>query len=391
MKFLFYVDKHTEQLKFTYDAMVNCAGFSGTETSVLETAKYLVASGHYVVIMIDNEYTDDQIIFWDSKKMFSYDYSDFDVYSPLLFCHSFQAFQLVMFVPKSCLFIWWMHCFPIAYDLAIIDYAKCKGLKIIVVTPSNYVTNHSIVASLQLPRFTVGNGINHAIFASNDLALQQNKTGRFTFHAAFDRGGILSYKVFKKFQNHFKYGSFHTFDYGLGTCDVTHLLKDSSVNFKKALSKVDLHRHLLTCDYFVYTLAYDHGGIHHDTYACCIHEALASGVIVLSWDVACLKSLYGDAIILLEPLHYSTYNSNAPFSANPNLLSDEAVQLLFEKLKYLEENPIEKEKQRKKGFDWALNPIRTWNYQSACFLNICKQQHNKSQFTHSTKRLSKIL
>jgi glycosyltransferase involved in cell wall biosynthesis len=84
-------------------------------------------------------------------------------------------------------------------------------------------------------------------------------------------------------------------------------------------------------------------------------EALACGVIVLVWDVACISSVYGDNVVKITVPEKITknYNPRARFASCRWMLTDEAKKLFVDKIIELESNPQLKEEIRQKGISWA--------------------------------------
>jgi glycosyltransferase involved in cell wall biosynthesis len=377
MHFLFFLPEHAyaqREQKFRYENMIKGSGFSGTDASVLEHARYLTRQGHHVQIILNEESQEDGVCFLNVHKLSQYDFSTVNVFSPLQFINQQGTVDIILKLPKTCLFVWWMHCFPNDYDTQVANFVINQGLKLIAVTPSEFVTNHVKNNPFSSSVTTIKNSIDRNIFTLEKLQKPHLKKGNFSCHSSFERGGIISYKVFQKFREHFNYGTFHVCSYYMGDAETLNMLKkDQNVNIKGSLSKERVSLHLNSCDYFVYALALPNGCTCHDTYACCIHEALASGVIVITWDVAGHKNLYGDAIVLVEHIPHPDYNPKAPYNATGtwNHSSDEAISKLFNIVKFFEDNPIEKEKQRQRAIDWAFHPDRTWLNETKKFEQLC--------------------
>lgn len=172
----------------------------------------------------------------------------------------------------------------------------------------------------------------------------------------------MAYRVFKYVQNKrpdactsIHYASYFAPDSSL----IQPLLQDVDVHWHSSLPKNKIASLLNEADYFVYPLVLPDAVVHHDTFASVVLEALASGVIVVTWNVACIPHVYGDYVIQVEPDDVPGYDRRARYGRNAWMLTDEAVQRLGEKILYLEEHPEEKEILRERGRTWAKT--QTWD------------------------------
>ena len=89
--------------------------------------------------------------------------------------------------------------------------------------------------------------------------------------------------------------------------------------------------------------------VHHDTFACVVLEAFACGVTVITWDVACMKGVYGDNIHLLKPPSCNNYNPFGQFEKNQNMRSESSMKMFIDKIDEIEKNPIIKLEHKKKS------------------------------------------
>lgn len=108
--------------------------------------------------------------------------------------------------------------------------------------------------------------------------------------------------------------------------------------------------------YFVYPLVLPSGNVHKDTFACCVAEALANGVIVLTWPVAALPELYKDVVQFL-PLprgaKMEETQSAEFYYTDSSLLSEEAVDIIVDAILFFESHPKYREEVREKGMGFA--------------------------------------
>ena len=166
-----------------------------------------------------------------------------------------------------------------------------------------------------LPYRTIYNAVNDSIFVNNNLDYDRKK-GNFVFFASFERGGELCIRIFSKINSIYdKKCKLHITSYEKDDFEKINDSNDpSSIVKYSSLSKVHIKKLLDECDYFIYPLVNKTtGSVHHDTFACVILEALACGVTVITWDVACFKSIYSNHIDLIDPPIKSTYNPQAQF------------------------------------------------------------------------------
>lgn len=360
MHFLFYIaDRSNKVAEFSYQSMINNAGFSGTDASVLEMAHFLVNKyGQQVTIMIDaniDAYVSDGVTIISQSNILNYDFSNVDFFSPCFFCNTMITMYLIDLLPKTCIFAYWVHSFHTVLDNAGLKFAASKFINKIYICPSKFVESFYIDSNRTI---VIPNGINPGIFDGKHA--KHAKNGNFVFHPTFDRGGMVAAKVFKMFKDKYGYGTLHFASYKNNDMN-----EDIDAIFHGSLSKMELRNLLNSCDYFIYPLSYPLAfGTHHDTYACVVHEAMACGVIVISWNVACLQDVYKDNIILVDPIPYPGYSPFSMHSANPNLASDNGVCALFDKIVYLENNPDIKRDIRERAKKWALDHDQTWESQA---------------------------
>ena len=124
-----------------------------------------------------------------------------------------------------------------------------------------------------------------------------------------------------------------------------------------SLSKERVAEILRGSEYFIYPLVTPENHVHHDTFGCVILEALSLGVIVVTWNVACIPWIYADYVVGLEPP--GAYPKNQRFVKDAWFSSDEAVNRLTNAVIELEMNPSRKHATRQRGIEWAQQ--QTWD------------------------------
>jgi FkbM family methyltransferase len=111
-------------------------------------------------------------------------------------------------------------------------------------------------------------------------------------------------------------------------------------------------------EYFIYPLvlpARASYSLHKDTFACCVAEALAHGVIVITYPTGALYELYKDCVVFIPlPTNVRLEDMQSHSGYNcPSLYSDEAILNIYNIINELEQNPSRKQMIRDKSIDFA--------------------------------------
>ena len=165
--------------------------------------------------------------------------------------------------------------------------------------------------------------INNPLMNDMLVPISNKNDTSFSWHAAWERGGEVAKKIFDKFN---KNGNFYKLNY----------VDPNESNDKSAVIS-----NLNKSKYFVYPLVLPDGRVHKDTFACCVAEALAMGVKVITWPIAALPELYdGGGIYFVDyPNDANVSNlTNYEFISDDSLKSDEAIDLFVNKLNEIEAN-----------------------------------------------------
>lgn len=160
------------------------------------------------------------------------------------------------------------------------------------------------------------------------------------FFACFERGGEVAERVWKALKKHEPsvWGSFKSLQYNVqNACN----------------DKMSLFATLSTARYFIYPLvlppSYNSYSVHRDTFGCCVAEALANGVEVLSYPVGALEEHYGDMVhwipfpprVTKEIINNSVYDPKVP-----ELFGDVQVAVIVEMMRKLNDTYNERATQR---------------------------------------------
>ena len=352
MKLLFYFPNENSVRKATlsYTSLENGCGFSGTETALLELSKYLVDRGHSVQIYgVSSSYIDNGIKFISEQDLHSVDL-DVDWYSPIFFFTNSQNLLLERLNRNRTKVFLWFQCF---INNDIINYLQNK-YKVYAQYLSKYVADSYTDIINPKDSWIVFNGVNK-YFTTEIIPSTQSKKGNWIFHPVFERGGNVVKQIFSKI-NKLKPDvaktlnmlSYYTPDLATNSCS-------SNIINQGSKTKLEVRDFLLNSDYFVYPLVLPDGRVHHDTFGSCMLEALACGVIVVVWDVACITSVYSDLVVKIPvPEHVKKYyNPKARFDSCRWMLSDEAQALFVDKILELESDQTKKELIRSKGVKLA--------------------------------------
>jgi glycosyltransferase involved in cell wall biosynthesis len=160
----------------------------------------------------------------------------------------------------------------------------------------------------------------------------------FVWLASWERGGDVALRTFRKLQ--WPSENFFTMDY---------------MNSHNSYDKQDVSKMLSKSDYFVYPLVLGDGRVHKDTFACCVSEALAHEVIVISFEIAALKDLYSGVVDFIPFPRNANVDllQNYDFMRDYSLLDEEVVDNIIQIINYYESNPDEKVKKQKRNREFA--------------------------------------
>ena len=346
----------TRACKLTRENLKSGCGFSGTDTALVEVACGLASKGHRVVVTgaYGFGYITEGVEFVAFNDLFSM--GDFlagvDVYCPLFYLDSHENRCIMDSLgPRAAVWVWFQ-CFV---GDGLLHELRGSGRRVLGSFLSDYMVPH-YDPGLFHSSVVIGNGVDDSLFSENFLSTIKNwafknksdRSGKWVFHACWERGGRVAERTHEYVRARDPLAA-------KGLSKVSYYTPDHGNS--GSLSKSELFSLLSQSDYFVYPLVLEDGRVHHDTYGCVILEALAMGVIVVTWNVACIPSVYGDFVLALEP--HGDYDPFAKFTHNHWMNSESAVDALGKAVLGLEKDPIRKNLMRSKGVKWARN--QTWN------------------------------
>ncbi len=346
------------------------AGASGTDTASILVAEYLAKQGHDVVVCTDRldtpleeEFNKAGKVYVPGQKIYGVTYTTlsfegvenktFDVLINMLWFNKYD--ELPITVSKS--IIYWGHMQWIYGVDELLAYATKNNLSIGIVNVSNWQKQTSMgtvnnVSSRH--KRTVQALIPNPVFDEiiNEVALENipKKKGKFIFHATWVTGGEVALTAVKELNLPEK--EFHALDYFIS---VDHHPEPWFHNHKSN-DRRTVFRHLAESEYFIYPLYTIHKTIRKDTFALTVAEAIAHGVIVLTYPLGALPETYGDLCVWLPP----PPGVDMAAAQRADLTRDESglfkqTKHIVEKIEWLEANPDIKEKYRTLGKKYIMD------------------------------------
>jgi hypothetical protein len=364
LSFLFYNPPTKRSCLMTYDSYVGAGGFSGTDGSILQLCKRLAESGHDAAVVCDayhETFEDAHGIRYVSPADIVRDCARTDVFVPGFAVLDGIPLHVYRNMRAGSLVLPWCHCHisQPKYD-SLLRAVQQHDLRCTVVGPSLFSLSHLAGTA----KAVVPNGIDPRMMPPHPT----NESGRWVFHTSFSRGGKLCMDIFSRMQ---------ACRPDLARCVefMSYYLPDrfkvpEGVVFRDSMDKKRLFETLSGADYFVYPLV-ENSTVHHDTYACSVLEALACGVTVVTWDVACLREVFGDHVEFVDPPPHDGYDRFAETGANPRMSGDEAVQLFVDKILQIEKDQEAKKRAKERNRRWAL--AQSWDASFDRFMQVVRE------------------
>ena len=227
------------------------------------------------------------------------------------------------------------HVLPPHWFKSEFDYVKNRNLKISIVYlcewTRQYVEANApyLVATENietLNKYVIGNPLMSDVLP--DLRANTNHIVRdphaFVFLSTWERGGDIALSAFRRIRQIYPDAVFHVASYNPNYPTVC---ENDGVIVHKSLGKVALSELLLRCGTFIYPLCLPNGHIHKDTFACCVSEAIALGVNVITYRQGALAELYAECVDFVQlPENILNTMTNFNFHAFESwLTTDEAI------------------------------------------------------------------
>jgi len=367
-KIVFWFDETSPRACcFNYKNYTDVCGFSGTCAVTLELARKLAESKNTVYIShpdygLKNTFRPGNSEF-NGYLNYTYVTPDEDllkdcdvfVFSFGFFCKdSHDILSKLKEGTIVCAFshMYWSH--SAIFDIH--NYCKSKKLNFYYIVNSKTSKKHFISNPSEVKYIHVNNSISKPLFYE-EINKHKNleRKNQIIFTSSLQRGGEMAGLIASHLGKNYVNFSYLPGPHGSGS-----------------VGKKELIKNLCESDYFVYTASDMEGNFPTDTYCNAVHEALACGVIVLTWDISCFKDVYGDNIVILDfPILDFPFDPKALGVGLHTIkkLIDPFEYLKFaEKIKEIDINTSLKNTIRDKGKKWALS--NTYDIEYKNFLRI---------------------
>lgn len=355
-----------------YHNLIRGCGFSGTDASLLEISRGLARQGHGVRVLSGGpasketiegdsgvvEYLSPEPCFLNSADRLE-DLARVDVFVVVYMTCDAHPDMLDVLKrltnPRLKVFLWCHSIYTTGMITVLESACMRRQTPFMLVGVSEFVRTH--LAARRAKCVIIPNAINPSIFNMEQREVREPLS--FVFCASYERGGHIAEEVHKLLKMTLPMGAMYVSSY----CDPA---------LGPSLSKIALASRMRSSDYMVYPLVLGQGAVHHDTYACVILEAMACGVLVVTWDVACLRGVYGDLITLVPPPEFPGYDPGAEFGTNGAMLRPAAISALADAVSLLANLPVgEREAIRMRARTWAVE--QTWDKRVTALLSEVEQ------------------
>lgn len=314
---------------------------SGTDQSVIMVAEYLAKQGHDVTIVIEK--TDKLPCRGVNYTDFSYEGlvgGEIDVLVSTLW---FSDYNKLPFKILGGL-IYWFHMAWVYGITEILEFCTSQNIRLGFINVSEWARSQnrgSIDAGINKFSNTLDVVIPNPIMVELLDEIQQQegivkKEKSTIFHAQYGRGGAVADRAIKElgWEAMFK---FDYTDHGNST--------DKKAIFKK----------LLESDYFIFPLYHPNGCVYKDTFSCAVAEAIAAGVIVVTYPLGAIPEYFSDGCSFLVFPHGTEMDRMMTERVTCDAQYMDYHTNIVDKLNYLESNPEIKNLIREKSKNLIKN------------------------------------
>lgn len=321
------------------------AASSGTDQSVILLSEYLASTGKFdVTIVINNS----------SKKIVNnVKYTDFTYEGLvdgeidfLVSCLWFEDYDKLPFKVNKGL-IYWYH---LAWGYGrneIVEFCNKNNISFAAVSPS-YWAEYQISKTNELGHLldAVNNGslcrvipnpLMTDMLPSEESCMSKIPKSSI-FHAQFNRGALITEKILKE----------------LKWPDLTLC---GYLRNEKSLDKSTLFKTMANTEYFIFPLFNTdplNSSMLKDTFSCSVAEALAMGVLVVTYKIGAIPEYFGDYCTFAEypegAIEEQLINERVTCNKTHELANTKTI---IDKLNYLESNPRVKEELKRKGMEYV--------------------------------------
>lgn len=359
MRILFTVTGNGSRSNFVtgHNMRYNKAGLSGTDTTTILIAEYLVKMGHEVVIAVEK--SPDHLINDRINKGYSFepgkeisngviytylpnldgiDNNSFDILINSLWFGDYDTLNAK--ITKAVCY--WCHL-AWSYHINLLrDYAQNNNLKVGYINISKWAEGHHSSEITYLKNFfpdlqsvIIPNVMTTDVMQEVLNKKIERKKRKVIFPAQWSRGGDVAYKAFKElgWDTEFK-----SFDY---------------VNLANGVDKETLFTELASSDYFIFPQYTHNEHVYKDVHSCAVGEAIGMGVVVVSYPLGSHEEYYGG--------HY--FKLDFPPETDMEKMMSERVthapymnytKNIVEKVNWIENNIDIKEKIRNEGIPYIF-------------------------------------
>jgi len=374
-----------------YNLRYGGGGGSGTDSSAIVVAEHLAKHGVDVVFITDRleeqleqqhkengEYflagTKVNGVTYTNSDLEGVDDNEFDILINMLWYNDYDNLKIKV---KKAL-VYWSHMQWIYGVDDMIKYVTKHNLKLHIVNISNWEKqmNNSTAETLKnsvsyYRELIIPNPIMEDIVEETIIKNIKRKKNKFIFHAAWARGGDVSLSAVRDLN--IEGSEFHAFDYLMATHDH----QDEFFFRHDAVDKTTLFKHLAESEYFIYPLYTPYQDVHKDTFSCVVAEAIAMGVIVITYPLGALPENFSDFCIWMTPPEGA--KTIEDMQKEPLTKDLEGVfkntKNIMETVRVLESNPKLKETIRKKGKDYILRNFNS-NKVGSMWLDMLNESIN---------------
>ncbi len=262
---------------------------SGTDQSVIMVSEYLSSKGHDVTIVLGK--TDKETCRGVKYTDFTYDGlvgTEVDILVSMLW---FDKYNEIPFKVTKGLIYWYHMAWVYSID-EMIDYSNQNNLKMGFVNVSKWAEKQNEwslnLGKTKIEKTTERIIPNPIMVELIDEILNEEKITKIDrssiFHAQYGRGGDVANRAIIELG----WDEMYKFDY---------------VNPINGTDKKLLFRKLLETDYFIFPLYHPNGCVYKDTFSCSVAEAIAAGVIVVTYPLGAIPEYFSDGTVFLNFPH----------------------------------------------------------------------------------------
>jgi len=319
-----------------FDMRYRDIGVSGTELAQVVMAEKLAAAGHEVVMWSD-------MYFPSYVNGVKYSIKEDDIIDAEVLI-TVDWVQRFMHFPRLHTLIIHFHCARCEQNIQNLIHVNQHAKTIVGVHISPWGAYHvrkDHLFTQLIPKETIIPNplMMDVIKEVDDLSIQKHPRS-FMYAAAWERGGHLALKIYDRMkETTWKDQStvFTIMDY----YTASQIPKDrDDIDIIISGDKESVMKKWAAASYFIYPLVLPNGHVHKDTFACCVAEAIAMGVIVITWPIATLPDTYKDLAVFIDlPEDHQSNLLTREVTFDQSLISDKAVQAFVDKINEIESNP----------------------------------------------------